>query len=92
MSIKSRKGISAALTVIITIIVLITVAMAVIMLVTGGLGTLGTTTGKTSTQADCQICVRVACFGKATGTSVADVCSTGTGGRCEGITTVSQTC
>jgi len=67
--VKSRKGVSAALTIVITIVVLIVVALSVILIVTGGLGKFGQTVTTTSNPAACQSCVTGAkvalCAGKA---------------------------
>ena len=62
----NKKGMGAALTLVISIVVLITVAMALIMMTTGSVSDVSTIAKDNTNTASCNICKASKCVGGAT--------------------------
>lgn len=65
-----KKGMSAALTLVITMVVLIVVALALITITTGNLGGYGGNADQQNTDSSCKIWKAAACTGEKSGTAV----------------------
>ena len=91
-----RKGLSAALTLVIAAAVLIVVALIVISMTSGGLGRFGRTVGAMTPEmsAACKSCILTKCGSNPDlGISeAADSCGTGDGQVCEDFSDTAVTC
>ena len=72
----NKKGMGAALTLVISIVVLITVAMALIMMTTNSVSDVSDIAGDNTDRAKCNICKSSNCIGVDAGKTVTcDSCS-----------------